>query len=373
MTRNVKVLAAVNWPLCTTAREGEVHPGDIKTTGERYWYFDRWPSSFIVEANGINETLLERLWNKALPIPLLSAMRIALQGKKNDLVVANGTSLGIPLGFLMKKLLRKKMVVIDNALSRYVGPEKWFHNKLASLGISNIDLMVCHSSRQVEIYKKYISCRSIRYAFVPYGASKWETTTVNEPHMGSYIFAGGNAFRDYGVLCDAVSGTGIETRIASSKWTPRRASLPEEVQLLGRLSFPEYKEQIAGARIIVVPLIDCAVSAGQLAITQAMLMGKTIIATDTIGTVDYVVPGEDGFLVPPGEPGPLRSTILSIWSDFQKISDIGERAKETAISKFSEELMAERILEEIIPLLKDNVPQSENNEGGGLSDGNQAA
>ena len=46
-----------------------------------------------------------------------------------------------------------------------------------------------------------------------------------------------------------------------------------------------------------------------------MFLSRTIIATDSAGIKDYVLPGENGLLVPPSDPAAMAAAIESLWND----------------------------------------------------------
>ena len=68
----------------------------------------------------------------------------------------------------------------------------------------------------------------------------------------------------------------------------------------------------ARARFVVVPLHDVDFDAGVTTITEAMAMGKAVIATRTRGQVDVIRDGENGRYVPPGDVAALRAAIQDL-------------------------------------------------------------
>jgi hypothetical protein len=81
---------------------------------------------------------------------------------------------------------------------------------------------------------------------------------------------------------------------------------------------------------VVVPLEDKARSVGQLTILQAMALGKPVIATRTVGTIDYVCHGVTGILVPPHDSASIRHWIRRLWSDPSMRTALGEQARRVA-------------------------------------------
>jgi len=289
--------------------------------------------------------------DEKLPVRLLNAARVIRAARDCDIVVINGSSLGLPVAFLLGRLSHKKIVLIDNAMSVYLGEKSSLANIACTAMVRGTDLVVCHSKEQVSFYQRYLRTQSTRFVFVPYGASQEEVQTKKEPSLGDYLFAGGNAFRDYNTLCSAVKATGIRVRIASDGFPISVQEVPKEVQFLGRIGFGDYKEVMGQSRLVVVPLQNLLVSAGQLAITQAMGMGKVVVATDTVGTRDYIANGETGFLVPPNNPDELRNCLMRLWYDNELLERVGKAAQKQANALFTERSMSLAILRELENLI----------------------
>ena len=67
----------------------------------------------------------------------------------------------------------------------------------------------------------------------------------------------------------------------------------------------------AESACVVVPLYDAVHACGYAVIAEAMAMGKPVITTRIAGRGDYIIEGETGFYVPPGDAAALRDRILN--------------------------------------------------------------
>jgi len=348
---DVRVLSAVNWPIYSSVPEGGIHPGNVFSDSGGYWFFRFWPSRFKVSAIGIDKHKLTYRIDSRLPLSVLGGLRVALSSKGHDVVIINGSRLGLPASLFLRCSPGKRVAIIDNAMSDFVGEDSRLANLVCRFLLRGVSLVVCHSSEQVSIYNRFLSSSSTKFVFIPYGVGDEEIRTESIPFLGDYVFAGGDAYRDYGTLCTALKGTGIRAVVAAGLMDVDKRQIPQEVQYIGRIGFDRYKEVMARSRIVVVPLRRRPVSQGQLAITQAMGMGKTVVATDSLGTRDYITNGKTGFLVPPRDALALRTTLRSLWNDDQKLICVGEAARRDAQSRFSEERMAQGVLAEIEVLI----------------------
>ncbi len=74
-------------------------------------------------------------------------------------------------------------------------------------------------------------------------------------------------------------------------------------------------------------------------ILEAMALGKPVVATDIGGNRELVIPGENGFLVPPGEPVALAQAVLSLLDDPERARQMGEKGRARVLSQFNQERM----------------------------------
>lgn len=137
------------------------------------------------------------------------------------------------------------------------------------------------------------------------------------------IMSAGTARRDYPTLVEALRQLpGHQTEIyASSRYgDPYRGKAAAEpaawVHFQPNVSSSEIVRRIAAARFLVVPIEPSTHStAGITSILEASAAGKAVVATLTAGSVDYVVDGITGILVPPGDVAAMREAIRTLWND----------------------------------------------------------
>jgi glycosyltransferase involved in cell wall biosynthesis len=70
-------------------------------------------------------------------------------------------------------------------------------------------------------------------------------------------------------------------------------------------------------------------------VLEALAARVPVVATAVGGTPEALEDGEDGFLVPPGEPGPLADRILALLSDSERRAVIGLTGQRHVQEKFS--------------------------------------
>lgn len=147
-----------------------------------------------------------------------------------------------------------------------------------------------------------------RVHFTPFPHTIWHPATLDHLRRTppcEYVFAGGNASRDYRLLLAAVDGLDVPVRIATAQ---DLGQLPANVKA-GRVAHDEFMTLMAGAAAVVVPLATrTGRGAGQQTYLNAMHVGRLVIVTDAVGVRDYLTDRYDALIVPP-DPRAVREAI----------------------------------------------------------------
>lgn len=134
---------------------------------------------------------------------------------------------------------------------------------------------------------------------------------------GNYIFSGGGHRRDFATLIRAASTLDIPLKIVtfSPKTLNFAETLPDNCDVTWTLPLQEFLAVMAAARFVVVPLQAGGGAHGHTTIAQALRLGKPVITTTDASIDDYVVNGQEGFLVTPGDVEGYRQAISKLWQD----------------------------------------------------------
>jgi len=73
------------------------------------------------------------------------------------------------------------------------------------------------------------------------------------------------------------------------------------------------------------------------AVLEAMAAGRAVVASAVEGSEDLVTPGRTGWLVPPGEPGPLADALLDADADPDRLRRYGAEARARVAAEFTPE------------------------------------
>ena len=82
-----------------------------------------------------------------------------------------------------------------------------------------------------------------------------------------------------------------------------------------------------------------------MAMLEAMVAGKAIIASETAGIPEAVVDGREGILVPPGDLDALARGLRTLMTDRGRRRTLGAAALERAKREFTVQVMTDRYLE----------------------------
>lgn len=116
--------------------------------------------------------------------------------------------------------------------------------------------------------------------------------------------------------------------------------LEERVHLLGhRTDLPQV---IASATVVTMPSKEEPFG---LVALEGMAMGKPVVASNTGGAPDFVLPNETGLLVPPYDPPALAQAILQILNNPELAQAIGHKGRQNFESYYTIPTYANRVNE----------------------------
>lgn len=212
-----------------------------------------------------------------------------------------------------------------------------FNLALLKLAIPGIDYFCCTSTEEEAIYGRMFNIPRSRIVFLPLSEA---SPNFNEPSQPKkeYIFSFGNSDRDFETLIRAVSNSGIKTYILSQRYQAR-IPLPENVSILrDRISTKELVGWIASSRMVVLPLKDYRVSAGQISMLEVMALARPLVITENMATKEYAVHRHSALFFKAGSDKDLADHIRYLWNNRDSAEAIGQNARQAA-SKLNDKQM----------------------------------
>jgi glycosyltransferase involved in cell wall biosynthesis len=114
---------------------------------------------------------------------------------------------------------------------------------------------------------------------------------------------------------------------------------------LNHLSQKDLRDHYASSQFVVLPVRDLVYSAGATAAMEAASMARAVIAFRSRGIMDYIVDGETGILINPGDTQALRDAIQYLWENPGEAKRLGENARQRILDELSLESYVKNIAE----------------------------
>jgi glycosyltransferase involved in cell wall biosynthesis len=163
--------------------------------------------------------------------------------------------------------------------------------------------------------------------------------------------------RDYPALFQAVKDLPVSLHVpAFGHWYAREkdnsinVAIPENVSLIQHLPHLSLRELYARSQFVVLPLHTLVYSAGATVSLEAGCMARAVIAFRSEGITDYIIDGETGILVEPGNIQALKESIEYLLANPQEAKRLGQNARQRIV----EELNFETYVKSIASLLRKN-------------------
>jgi len=189
-------------------------------------------------------------------------------------------------------------------VDRYIVPDRFFETKLVAAGFS---------------------ARKFRRVCNPFKDAEGAVSQRDD----GYILFVGRLVREKGVI----------TLLEAARRVPEvplhivgdgplgahvRGKAQQAVRFLGPVYGERLDELIAGARALVVP--SEWYDNGPVVVYQAFARGKPVIASDIDGLPELVVPGQTGWLFPPGDRAALAALLRHVSNSPEEARRLGVRA-----------------------------------------------
>jgi len=212
--------------------------------------------------------------------------------------------------------------------------------------LSGVDALSVSSRGLIDIYANRYGIPLLQF-FIPDSTHFHRAETFTEE---DFIFSGGYSHRDWPILLDAalslpmykfvVCASGRDSMFFSKP-------IPVNVSVKYDVSTSDFYNTLSQAGIVVVPLKYPEVGAGQLVIIHSLYYGKAVIATRTVGTVEYIEDGVNGLLCNLGDAPDLAKKIRVLMDS----TVTRERLKANALQS-SKLYTHERYIQNVLAMIK---------------------
>lgn len=202
----------------------------------------------------------------------------------------------------------------------------------------------------------FVHCESMKHKFIQMGASENrihvlpysvdQTFFVPQPLIerqpNLIVSIGETRSRDYGMLFRAVENLPVELIVsAGGSWYARekrkkiKNPLQHNIHLSGYLNPAQLRDLYTRCQIVVLPIRNLIYSAGATGAMEAASMQRAVIAPRSRGITDFIINGETGILVEPGNEYELRCAIEFLTKNPKEADRLGRNARQWVEEKYN--------------------------------------
>lgn len=219
-------------------------------------------------------------------------IKYLLKSNKLEYIVAWQQFYGLLLAFWMRLFHIKKknkliiMTFIYKKRNGFVG-KIYFHFMRFIVTSVYIDKFLCFSEYECKQYAKLFGISEDKFSYCGLTVEDEYDRYKKFIKQDEYYLSAGRSNRDYEYLCREFRK--IENKkviILCDKFKIENS--PKCVEFKENVYGDEYKRYLAECKAAIIPLKKEGISAGQLAIIQAMMFKKPVIVTGTETTLEYV-------------------------------------------------------------------------------------
>jgi len=165
---------------------------------------------------------------------------------------------------------------------------------------------------------------------------------------GSYLYSVGRSYRDYRTLMEAAQSCTHKFVIVTSDAAIKGLVIPDNVTVYRNTFGEESDRLMQQAAAVIIPLSRINSPAGEYTMLEAMYYGKPVIITETLITQEYIVHGQNGFLVPWKNPDAIVEAVNIIFSDPEKADFIGRMARQTVVENHTMDAFSRKVSDIIV-------------------------
>jgi glycosyltransferase involved in cell wall biosynthesis len=269
-----------------------------------------------------------------------------LQGGEGAITVF--PQLAVTLAMRRRLTVRRHMPIVAWCfnIGRFPGGAR---RQAAQLALQEVERFVVHSTGEIALIADYLDIARERVTFVPLQRADI-VIEAQEEAEAPFLVAMGSANRDYATLVEAARQTRLPVTIVSSPRAMQGISVPDNVTVVSGLTHHDCLLLAQRARASIVPLADVGAASGQVTVLEAQRMQRPVIATRSIGTVDYIDHDRSGLLVEHGDVDAMAGAMQSLWDDKARRDRLAVQGAEFAQIHASDEAAGRalgRILDEV--------------------------
>jgi glycosyltransferase involved in cell wall biosynthesis len=297
-----------------------------------------------------NYNMADREKKYRIIILYLKYLRLSLQAilksNKNDLLICWNFTTAITTGILCIILFQKRIVLGLNIIAH---KRKGLGEKIRRLLFSPImNMKSFFATVNSDLYIKEYSYR--------FKVQEGKFFVLNDPIYNNelkdfnpkktYVFAGGEAQRDWQTLFKACSIV-PEIKfvcVARKKYFDPQITIPANVKLHFDINHELFYELMEKSTLVVIPL-KSKLPSGLIILLRAALIQKPIIATRTPSILNYIKEGKRGLLVEQGDFLELSNKIRILYNDTKLQKNLTTNLTNFVLTNHSQKSYTEQLID----------------------------
>lgn len=199
--------------------------------------------------------------------------------------------------------------------------------------------LVTHLSRHETPVLTELGLDPDRLLAMTYGVSDDFYTPIEGRRDIDVLAVGQDSGRDYATLFRAVAGTELRVTLVCKPENLVGLQIPDEVDLMGTVSLPQYRALLRRAKVVAVPTKDFLYPTGTSVSLEASACACCVVVTGTRAMRDYFIDGLNGLLVDVGDVEGWRTALRRALADASLRTAVGARARAKVESTFNPRVM----------------------------------
>lgn len=213
-----------------------------------------------------------------------------------------------------------------------------------------VSKLFVYGENEVSYYQNVFPKLKNKFEYVKYGRDFSYKNKKDFVYNNPYIASGGRSNRKFETLCDAMellnqNGMDIDCLVATRPECVNSNMQKSKVKFVYGITLNQFGSFIEHSVLFVLPLQNIKLSAGHMAMLEAMSKGKPVIVTDIPAIRDYVSENEVTFYNP-DDARDLANKISYIYNNLT--SDDVELKRQKALSLYNDEYSFKALLKRIV-------------------------
>jgi glycosyltransferase involved in cell wall biosynthesis len=256
---------------------------------------------------------------------LWTTVLVFLQSFRCDYIMQNGNP-SVLFGLCALKQVfpfhRCRLVVLDILLSRPRSTIDRIKVYVRCILLKKVHRILLYY-KDTSAIRRWYPLPANRFAYIPFKINQYELVSTTPVYDGGYVFCGGKTRRDFQTFIKAVDALDLPVKIATTENADIRQhgsyltddALPNHIAVtrLDGSALP-FIRLMAGARLVVLPIIPDITGTGISVYITAMALRKCVIISAGPATED-ILTDNLAIIVPPEDPNALRAAISRAYTD----------------------------------------------------------